>query len=70
MKPEDILSHPARELSQSQREHYFKHGYVGVESLVPADIVSELVAVNFYQVTCLPPTSIFVPITFIVSSVL
>ena len=46
MKPEDILSHPARVLSQSQREHYFKHGYVGVESLVPADIISELVAVT------------------------
>ena len=46
MKPEDILSHPARVLSQSQREHYFKHGYVGVESLVPADIINELVAVT------------------------
>lgn len=42
MMPEEILSHPARVLTQSQREHYFEHGYVGVENLVPADTLSEL----------------------------
>ena len=46
MTPEDILSHRARVLSQTQREHYFEHGYVGVESLVPQDILSELIAVT------------------------
>ncbi|MGI9425423.1 MAG: phytanoyl-CoA dioxygenase family protein [Hyphomicrobiaceae bacterium] len=46
MTPEDILSHPARVLTQVQREHYFAHGYIGVESLVPADILAELVAVT------------------------
>jgi ectoine hydroxylase len=46
MTPEEILLHPARLLSQEQREHYFEHGYVGVDSLVPADILSELVNVT------------------------
>ena len=35
MTPEEILSHPARVLTQAQREHYFERGYIGVESLVP-----------------------------------
>ena len=42
MQPEDILSHPPRVLTQAQREHYFKYGYVGVENAVPADILAEL----------------------------
>ncbi len=46
MTPEEILAHPARVLTQAQREHYFEHGYVGVESLVPAEILAELVAVT------------------------
>ncbi len=46
MIPEQILSHPPRILTQAQREHYFEHGYVGVESLVPADILAELVGVT------------------------
>jgi ectoine hydroxylase-related dioxygenase (phytanoyl-CoA dioxygenase family) len=46
MKPEEILKHPARVLTQAQREHYFEHGYVGVESLVPAEIIAELNAVT------------------------
>lgn len=46
MTPEEILSHPPRVLTQAQREHYFAHGYVGVESLVPADILAELVGVT------------------------
>ena len=35
MTPEEILSYPARVLTQAQRENYFERGYVGVESLVP-----------------------------------
>ncbi len=31
MTPEEVLSYPARVLSQAQREHYFEHGYVGVK---------------------------------------
>lgn len=46
MTPEQILSHPPRVLTQDQREHYFEHGYVGVEGLVPAATVDELVAVT------------------------
>ena len=46
MTPEEILSYPARVLTQAQREHYFEHGYVGVESLVPEDILCELQAVT------------------------
>ncbi|MEQ8348273.1 MAG: phytanoyl-CoA dioxygenase family protein [Sneathiellaceae bacterium] len=44
MTPEQILSHPPRVLTQAQREHYFAHGYVGVESLVPAPVLAELQA--------------------------
>ena len=46
MTPEEILSYPARILSQAQREHYFEHGYVGVQSLVQEDILSELISVT------------------------
>ncbi len=46
MTPEDILSHRPRILTQAQRKHYFEYGYVGVESLVPADILTELVSVT------------------------
>ena len=46
MTPEDVLSHPARVLTQAQREHYFEHGYIGVESLVPADVLAEVQAVT------------------------
>jgi len=46
MTPEQILAHPARVLTQSQREHYFEHGFVGVESLVPQDILKELIEVT------------------------
>ncbi len=44
MTPDEILSHRPRILSQAQRKHYFEYGYVGVESLVPADILAELVS--------------------------
>ncbi len=46
MTPEEILSHAPRILTQAQRKHYFEYGYVGVESLVPAVILAELVSVT------------------------
>jgi ectoine hydroxylase len=46
MTPEEILKHPARVLTQVQREHYFEHGYVGVESLVSKEILDDLIAVT------------------------
>jgi hypothetical protein len=46
MSPDEVLSHAPRVLSQAQREHYFEHGYVGVESLVPVDTLAELIAVT------------------------
>ncbi|CAN0504679.1 unnamed protein product, partial [Discosporangium mesarthrocarpum] len=45
MTPEQVMSYAPRVLTQSQREHYFEHGYVGVESLVPADVLAEVQAV-------------------------
>ena len=42
MTPEEILSHPARILSQSQREKYFNDGFVGVEEIIPADTLEQL----------------------------
>ncbi|MDH3666968.1 MAG: phytanoyl-CoA dioxygenase family protein [Paracoccaceae bacterium] len=42
MTPEQVLAHPPRVLSQAQREHYFEHGFVGVEELVPAGTLAEL----------------------------
>lgn len=46
MTPEEILAYPARVLSQSQREHYFERGYVGVPGLVPQHMLTELVNVT------------------------
>jgi hypothetical protein len=34
MTPEEILAQPAKILSQSDRECYFEHGYVGAPSVV------------------------------------
>ncbi|OED42575.1 phytanoyl-CoA dioxygenase [Chromatiales bacterium (ex Bugula neritina AB1)] len=42
MRPEQILKEPARVLTQAQREHYFEHGFVGVEELLPQDLLSQL----------------------------
>ena len=42
MKPEDILRHPARVLTQDQREAYFRDGYLVVERLIPEDLVDEI----------------------------
>lgn len=46
MTPEEILAYEPRILTQEQREHYFKHGFVGVQSLVPQDILAELIRVT------------------------
>lgn len=46
MIPEEILSHRPKVLTQAQREHYFEHGFVGVENLVPKDTIAELVRVT------------------------
>jgi hypothetical protein len=46
MTPDEILAQPPRVLTQAQREHYFEKGYVGVDSLVPPDVVRELVDVT------------------------
>ena len=45
MTPEAVLSHPARVLSQEQREEYFSDGYVAVESVFDADEVGRIRAV-------------------------
>ena len=37
MTPEEILSYPAKVLTQEQREHYFEYGYVGIKDIVPSD---------------------------------
>lgn len=42
MTPDQILSHPARVLTQAQREHYFENGYVAVPEIVPGDTLAEL----------------------------
>lgn len=42
MTPEKILAEPARVLTQAQREHYFEHGFVGIQEVVPADVLAEL----------------------------
>ena len=35
MTPEEILSYPAKILTQEQREHYFEYGFVGIKNFVP-----------------------------------
>jgi ectoine hydroxylase-related dioxygenase (phytanoyl-CoA dioxygenase family) len=42
MTPEAILSHPARVLTQAQRERYFATGYLAAENLIPADWLRRL----------------------------
>ncbi len=37
MTPEAILAEPACVLTQAQREHDFKYGYLCVERLIPRD---------------------------------
>lgn len=42
MTPEEILTVPARVLTQTQREHYFEYGYIAVEDFVPAEVIDAL----------------------------
>lgn len=42
MIPEQVLSQPARVLTQAQRQQYFEDGYTSVESLVQTDLLNEL----------------------------
>src|SRR6185312_17107228 len=46
MKPEDILSHRARVLSQVQRERYFATGYLAAEGLIPDSWLDRLSALS------------------------
>ncbi len=46
MTPEEILTQPARVLTQAQREFYFEQGYLCIESLVPKETVDEMVAIT------------------------
>ena len=40
MTPEEILSYPPKILTQEHREHYFEHGFVGIEDLVPSETLN------------------------------
>lgn len=42
MKSEQVLKEAPRVLTQAQREHYFEHGFVGVEELIPPEILARL----------------------------
>ncbi|MDE0943765.1 MAG: phytanoyl-CoA dioxygenase family protein [Alphaproteobacteria bacterium] len=42
MKPEDILSHPPKVLSQEQREAYFETGYLVLEDFIDDDWLDRL----------------------------
>lgn len=46
MTPEQILTTPARVLSQAQREFYFREGYLLVEKVIPADWIERLRAAS------------------------
>lgn len=46
MTPEEVLSYPARILTEAQREKYFTDGFVSVEEIVPSDTLAELQAVT------------------------
>lgn len=43
MTPETILSHPARVLSQAQREDYFRKGFLAADGLIPRPWVNLLI---------------------------
>lgn len=42
MTPDEILSYPARVLTQEQRKAYFDKGFVNVDEIVPANILKSL----------------------------
>ena len=42
MNAEEILARPSRILNREQREHYFRHGYVGIPGLIGDDWLAPL----------------------------
>ena len=42
MSPEEVLSHPSRVLSQSQRERYFEQGYVQAPAIIASEWIERL----------------------------
>lgn len=42
MTPKEVLRHPARLLSDVERQHYFDHGYVVADQLLPEDWLQKL----------------------------
>jgi ectoine hydroxylase-related dioxygenase (phytanoyl-CoA dioxygenase family) len=46
MTPDTILSHPARVLTQAQREAYFRTGFLAAEGLIPAEWRARLAALS------------------------
>ncbi|GAB5468644.1 MAG: hypothetical protein Kilf2KO_16740 [Rhodospirillales bacterium] len=46
MTPEEILSYPARVLTQEQREFYLEEGYLLVERFIPEETIAALRAVT------------------------
>ena len=52
MTPENILKEPPRILSKAQREHYFEHGYVSIDELVPLDTLLQLQQVTDEFIEC------------------
>ena len=47
MAPEEVLSHPPRALSRSEREFYFENGYLSVERFVAGDWLERLRRIAF-----------------------
>jgi len=43
MTPEDILAHPARVLTTTQREAYFRTGYLSARDVIPAEWLNRLI---------------------------
>ena len=46
MRPEDILAHTPRVLTQAQREHYFAHGSLAAPDLIPDAWVKRLLELS------------------------
>src|SRR5262245_36389471 len=50
MTPDEVLSHPARVLTQKQREYYFENGYVTVEGAISREWLDRLREVTFEMI--------------------
>lgn len=46
MTPEQILSHPARVLTEAQRRAYFETGYLAAPGVIPAEWLARLIALS------------------------